>query len=319
MNRRNGGLVVLAGLLILGALGWQLTRPPEAPFPAESPVAETTAAPRPPRAAPASAPKAAIDLDAPLPPASAPLADTLPLLRARADAGDRRAACRLATELIRCQQAPLFPVDTEALEREYDAKGNYAAANQMAEQALWHREQALRCRDVPAELADRGGDYLRQAALAGDASAMLAYAEGMHWRLDLRGVALDPRFDRWRVEAPQMARRAFEAGLPAANFYLWMAYQDDFSLLGSLVPNDPYRAHVHHLLMSRLFGWREPTGERRNLSPGELQRALREADGLHQRLYGGRRFPSNEAMLQPLFAPPGPEARPPPCDEERLP
>jgi len=319
MNRRNGGLVALAGLLILGALGWQLARRPVAPLPAESPAGETTAAPQPPHAAPASALKAGLDLDAPLPPASAPLADTLPLLRARADSGDRRAACRLATELIRCQQAPLFPIDTEALEREYDAKGNYAAANQIAEQALWQREQVLRCRDVPAELADRGGDYLRQAALAGDASAMLAYAEGMHWRLDLRGLALDPRFDRWRAEAPQMARRAFEAGLPAANFHLSMAYQDDFSLLGSLVPNDPYRAHVHHLLMSRLFGWREPTGEMRNLSPGELQRALREADGLHQRLYGGRRFPSNEAMLQPLFAPPGPEAQPAPCDEERLP
>lgn len=319
MNRRNGGLVAVAGLLILGALGWQLARRPDAPLPAESPAGETTAAPRPPRAAPASAPKAALDLDAPLPPASAPLADTLPLLRARADAGDRRAACRLATELIRCQQVPLFPIDMDVLEREYEAEGNYAAANQMAEQALWQREQVLRCRDVPAELADRGGDYLRQAALAGDASAMLAYAGGMHWRLDLRGVALDPRFDRWRAEAPQMAHRAFEAGLPAANFYLWMAYQDDLSPIGSLVPNDPYRARVHHLLMARLFGWREPQGTMGELTPGELERAVREADALHQRVYRGRRFRSAEAMLQPLFAPPGPEAQPPPCDEERLP
>jgi len=311
--------MALAGLVVIAAVAWWFFPPPEVTPANEAPAATTTASPAARQDTPPATPAAGRGSDTPLPPPSAPLAETLPLLRARADAGDGRAACRLATELIRCQQAPLFPFDAEAYERNYEAEGNLAAANQMAEQALWQREQALRCRAIPPDLADRGVDYLRQAALAGDASAMLAYAEGMHWRLDLRGLALDPRFDRWRTEAPQMARRAFEAGLPAANFHLWMAYQDDFSLFGALVPDDPYRAYVHHLLMARLFGWREPDGTRRDLSPVELQRATREANELHQRVYRGRRFRSAESMLQPLFLPPGPEARPGPCDEERQP
>lgn len=319
MKRGQRGLMALAGLVVIAAIAWRLAPRPESPPAGETPATARAVSPTARQDPPPAMPVAGRGPDIPLPPPSAPLAETLPLLRARADAGDGRAACRLATELIRCQQAGEFPADMTPLEREYEAKGNLAAANHFAEQALWTNEMAIRCRDLPPDLRDRGGHYLRQAALAGDASAMLAYAEGMHWRLDGRGIALDPLFDRWRTEAPQMAQRALEAGLPAANYYFWMAYQDDFSLFGALVPDDPYRAYVHHLLMARLFGWREPDGTRRDLSPVELQRAVREADELHQRVYRGRRFRSAESMLQPLFLPPGPEARPGPCDEEGRP
>lgn len=243
---------------------------------------------------------------APLPPPDAPLAQVLPGLRATADAGDRRAACRLGMELLRCQHLGAWNRQMERFmgeqaEAAYESEGNLAAANQVAEEKLWRIERLAQCRAVPADLQAEGARYLRQAALAGDPYAMLAYAEGHHWPPSSRGIALDPMFDQWRREAPAMMHAALRAGNPTAAFILQINYSDDLGFLSALVPNDAYRSYAYHLLAVRLFGHTEQPGRTRGLDAGEIERARREADDMHARYFDRRRFPSSHAMRYPPY------------------
>lgn len=265
-------------------------------------------------APPSTGRKGAIDAEAPvarappapLPPPDAPLAQVLPGLRANADAGDRRAACRLGMELLRCQHlgawhAQMETIMGEQAEAAYEADGNLAGANQVAEEKLWRIERMEQCRAVPEDLQDQGARYLRQSALAGDPHAMLAYAEGHHWPPNMRGMALDPMFDQWRREAPAMIHAALRAGNPTAVFILQFNYSDDFGYLSALIPNDAYRRYVYHLLAVRLFGHREQPGYSRALDADAIERARREANDLHARYFDGRRFPSTLSMRYPPY------------------
>ncbi|MBW8311038.1 MAG: hypothetical protein K0M64_03295 [Rhizobium sp.] len=242
----------------------------------------------------------------PLPPPDAPLAQVLPDLQARADAGDHRAACRLGMELLRCQHLPTWdtlvsssdPLDSEV---EFEAEGNLAAANSVAEERLWLIERLQQCRGVPPDLQGQGARYLRQAALAGDSSAMLAYADGNHWRPDGRGTALGSDFDQWRREAPGMVHAALRAGNPTAANMLQMSYSDDFGFLSAMIPDDTYRSYVYHLLTVRLFGHRERPALARDLDAAAMERARLEADQLHERYFGGRRFNPALALRYPPY------------------
>lgn len=252
-----------------------------------------------PRAGPARAPAA-------LPPPSAPLAQSLPALRAAADAGDRHAACRLGRELLRCEQLAQWDTllarggDWEA---RAEAEGNLVGANQAAEEKLWRLERLQQCRGVPAGVLGEGARYLRQSALAGDPYAMVAYAEGHHWGPSVRGVAVGEDFDRWRREAPGMIHAALRAGNPSAAFILSINYSDDTGFLSALIPNDPHRAYTFHLLTVRLFGTREYPSRARALDAATVERARREADAMHARYFGGRRFPQSQMMQYPLYVP----------------
>lgn len=240
----------------------------------------------------------------PLPPHDAPLAQILPDLHARADAGDRRAACRLGMELLRCQHlgtwdALVSKVMEGDAEMEFEAQGNLAAANSIAEERLWRIERLQQCRGVPESLRSQGAHYLRQAALAGDPHAMLAYAEGHHWSPNGRGIALGADFDRWRQEAPGMMHAALRAGNPTAAFMLQMNYSDDFGFLSAMIPDDTYRSYVYHLLSVRLFGHRENQRLARDMDAASMERASQEAIQLHERYFKGRRFPSSMALRYP--------------------
>lgn len=242
----------------------------------------------------------------PLPPANAPLAQVLPELEARANAGDRRAACRLGMELLRCQQlaawdALMSKVMDGNSEAEYEAQGNLAAANSIAEEKLWRLERMANCRGVPAGLQGQGARYLRQAALAGDSYALVAYAEGHHWPPNARGIARGTDFDQWRQEAPGMMHAAVRAGNPTAAFMLQMNYSDDFGFLSAMIPDDTYRSFVYHLLSVRLFGHRENQALARDLDAADMERARAEAIALHERYYGGRKYPSSRALQYPPY------------------
>lgn len=243
---------------------------------------------------------------APLPPHDAPLAQILPDLHARADAGDRRAACRLGMELLRCQHlgtwdAMMSGFNEGNAEAEYEAEGNLAAANAVAEQRLWHIERLQQCRSVPADLQGQGARYLRQAALAGEPHAMLAYAEGHHWPPTARGIAIGRDFDLWRQEAPGMLHAALRAGNPTAAFMLQLSYFDDLGFLSALVPDDSYRGYVYHLLSVRLFGIRENTAWARDLGAADMERARLEARQLHEKYFAGQQFPNSRMMPSPPY------------------
>jgi hypothetical protein len=237
------------------------------PTSGETPAAETASAPlaRTPEGEPVPSAKGLAPnprAQVPLPPVDAPLALIVEPLAARADAGDSRAACRLAMELIRCQGAlfladiPSF--DSTRLEAELEASGKLDAADRVAADALEQARVARECLALPAHLVDRGPHYLGQAARAGEPEAMVRYADSQFWPPDGRGFLSHPEFDLWRRDAPGMIERAFAAGVPESAFAMMDAYQSDIGLVGSLIPNDPVKAEAVRLLMTRLHGWQEP-------------------------------------------------------------
>ncbi|GAB2661734.1 hypothetical protein GCM10027193_14870 [Arenimonas aestuarii] len=242
-----------------------------------------------------------------MPSAATKFVTALPALHARADAGDRRAACRLGYQLLRCQHARFLNIaailgeDGKDAEEEYEAKGNLAAANQMAEMKLWHLELERDCRLVPEALRERGAHYLRAAARAGDADAMLLYGQGQHLNPTGRGMAAGPDFDVWVREAPDMLHRALRAGNPAAAFSLYMAFADNFGLPNALVADDPYQTAVYHLLSTRLFGMREMPLWLGKLDPQAQEQARAQARQLHAELFDGKRFDSMRAMAVPPY------------------
>lgn len=314
MTRRSLAWVGLAvGFLALVALRI------DSDTPVREPGSETLSEPEPSGQKPEAPPTAQRAFV--MPPHDAPLAASVPDLEVRANAGDPRAACRLGMELIRCAQLEQWRRVPQAggseLEFRLEAKGNLGAANLQAEQKLWEIQQSAHCAALPNALRDQGAKYLRQAARAGDPYAMLAYAEGAHFPLDGRGIFVDPGFDAWRRDSVGMAHAALRSGNPAAAFSLQLAYQDDHGIFGGLVPDDPYLAYVHHLLVIRLFGHREQRAPS-SLDPAAQARARQEADDLHRRLFEGRRFPGSRALtsvhlffragnadVQPFCADPG--------------
>lgn len=242
---------------------------------------------------------------APLPAVDAPLAVILEPLAARADAGDSRAACRLAMELIRCSalpfNAPVAGYTDTAGELAMEAKGDLDAADSIALAELERLRQQAECRHVPDSLKDRGGHYLAQAARAGEPEAMVRYADVQHWPMDGRGVYSDPEFDRWRRDAAAMLHRAFAAGVPEAPFYLLIGYQADAGGLSTLVPDDPVRAEAIHMLMVRLHGWRARSGPS-SLDAESLARAAALARQWHEGPFKGHSYRGQERSTFPLAA-----------------
>lgn len=241
----------------------------------------------------------------------APVAPVAPLdaedmrtLASRAKAGDGAAACQLAYQLLGCQHrlAAGRDISLELMaerERAHEAEGNLGAANRMAEEQARRITSAGFCRTIPADMLEQGSRFLRAAALAGEPGAMLAYGLGHHFNPSARGLAVDPTFEAWREEAPAMLHRALEAGEPAAVFTLSLAYSDDHGIPSSLVPDDPYRAAVYHLLWARMFRANEQRMWIDKITPDQLASARKEAERLHADVFKGQRYESKDTYLQP--------------------
>lgn len=116
---------------------------------------------------------------APLPPWDAKLVDVLPELRARADAGDVQAACHLGLALSACAIVATWQPSPAEL-RTLDPNDQDALNSAAFRSSDMHRAgREATCVGLgPADLSLRF-DYLQRAADAGNAAAMIAYAEGV--------------------------------------------------------------------------------------------------------------------------------------------
>lgn len=294
MRRRTGRMILLASALLAGAAWWAWREAPPSPA-TPSLAANPTSADAIVKAKTAgdSPPAAALSPRADLPADDAPLAGLLGPLADRANAGDRKAACRLAMELLRCEHLADYAYITSASPA---ATGEDAGAASEGgseweiRMRRWNQHWLAQCESVPASLRGQGGRYLAQAARAGEPEAMVRYAEGHQWPPSGRGTFAGPAFDAWRRDAAGMIHRAVESGYPGAVFTLMIAYGEDKSLLASLVPDDPEQALTMSLLYSRLYGANEMAQFSRGVTPAVEVRARRRAEEMHQRLFQGRRF-----------------------------
>ena len=248
-----------------------------------------------------------------LPRIDAPLDVILEPLQARADAGDSRAACRLAMELIRCQGieflATIPGFNDSTHEANLEAKGDFDAADRVAAAEIERLRRQQECLSVPDSLKGQGTHYLVQAARAGEPEAMIRFADLQHWPLDGRGVYSDPEFDRWRRDASSMLHRALDAGAPEAPFYLMMGYETDSGGQSSLVPDDPVKAEAMHLLMIRLHGWNERPVPR-PLDVASRARAQALARQWHEGPFKGRSYRGQNRATFPHPGQPGYGGRP---------
>lgn len=302
MSRRRPTLWIVL-IVAVGFAGWRMIpreNVPAAPRPevADLEQAAVPSVPEPPvQAGPRVTPPA------PLPPWDMPLGELVATLRPRADAGDPRAACRLAAELLRCarndtaievhRRYSSFGSET------YDKAGKLDIANRMDEQLVRRLELQIQCRAVPAEVLARGGDYLAQAARAGEPEAMIRYAIGEQWELNFDDVLANPGFDAWRRDAPAMLHRAVVAGAPEAVFLLYAAYSDDFSPYTGLVDDDRVQAQAYRMLFLRLQGRAEWVD--RNLDAASVQQARDLAATWHRRYYDNRLIAAADIHLKPLY------------------
>ena len=186
------------------------------------------------------------------------LADIAPGLQARADAGDARAACRLGTDLLRCRFVAGWSDEQieqmASRESELAAKGNLDQANSIAMTLLRHAELQRLCAGLDETLLARGGQYLRQAALAGEPDAVVRYAAGGTFAITGSNAYIaTPEFDQWRREAPAMVQRALEAGQPGAVLLMLESHSTNY-FLPWLTPPDPDAAEASLALARRLFG-----------------------------------------------------------------
>ncbi len=246
--------------------------------------------------------KPAVRNKLPLPPANTPLNEVFDLLKKRADAGDGKAACRLAIELIRCQLA-INMSKTAAMTPDRDRDGSLnirpedvgRIENALDEQRLLTMEKALSCNQITEERLKLATPYLRQAALASEPEAILPYVDGISLQGE-GGMAMinNHGFDIWRRDALPMAESALRQGIPEAAYVLGGAYSNDFSLFYGLVENNPLKAETMRLLQLRLEGKAFPV--KTTLSASDYQRALSDSETMFNDYYHGQVNPKHKLL-----------------------
>lgn len=219
-----------------------------------------------------------IDPDAPLlgawPMNRQPITERWALLEPRAVRGDAVAACRLGIELVECERRrqndghlaratrtgaqtdldllvglPSHVADWEreaaraAEERRREAPPE--AREHWAENARRTAEARVEgvsmCDGLDDAKASAGIRWLRQAALAGQADAQVAYL-AFHRRWQGRpGAFRDPEFAAWRTTAPVIAERLLARGDTRAPHMIAELYRD-VGGAGALLRRDPLRA-----------------------------------------------------------------------------
>ena len=316
-RRRMVGAVVIGGLLLAATLWLSI-----ADRDAGAPDVALSASPR------SAGENAAFDPETPrdargaawpaLPAADVPVDAIAATLQQRADAGDSRAACRLAAELIRCRQdAYVLAMDAKPgapLSAPLARDGKLDAAIAADERMLRLAEHQKRCRALPDGLLARAGDYLARAARAGEPEAMILYLEGQHFPPTGMGHIADPGFDAWRRDAPAMAQALLRRGEPEAVFILSLAYGDDETWFGGLVPDDAVLNEAYRQLMRRLrgnAGYTRPS----TLAADDLLRAHALAEDWHARHFNQRRVEQGDITRRlTLMTHRRPESSPAPCE-----
>ncbi|SDQ84833.1 hypothetical protein SAMN05428982_2186 [Pseudoxanthomonas sp. CF385] len=226
VSRMYRGLSALLLVVAVGGLGWWLgrTQSPDtrASETSDSPTREATpadsAAPSRPLTAGSRPP------NRPLPDAARPLREVVADLRARADAGEPDAACRLAAEMEYCDRiATQLSSISEAMrssnvrlppgtamtpELQATIRQTQQAVAAGAERML---EESAHCEGVPAISAHQRLQYWRTAALGGNVVAMRHYAVGNAFRMNETLENLDS-LRVYQREAETFAKRAVAQG-----------------------------------------------------------------------------------------------------------
>lgn len=231
VSRTYRGLSALLLVFAVGGLGWWLGRiqPPEtrALDASDSPTRDATPAVSAPPSRPLST--GSRPPNRPLPDAARPLREVVADLRARADAGEPDAACRLAAEMEYCDRiATQLSSISEAMrssnirlppgtpmtpELQATIRHTQQAVAAGAERML---EESAHCEGVPAISARQRLQYWRTAALGGNVVAMRHYAVGNAFRMNDTLENLD-NLRVYQREAETFAKRAIAQGdLPTA-------------------------------------------------------------------------------------------------------
>jgi hypothetical protein len=220
-------------------------------------------------------------LNFPLPPADLQVVANYDELKQRADAGNSKAACRLALDLSRCAvNKPTY----EALKRERAKNPNSnpskdldLASQQATDKYILNvLTVGQLCEGVTDAQFKQRSKYLRQAAYAGIPVAMVNYASNGSFE-NTQALLQDASYDLWKKDAINMTQRALAMGVPEAALMFQNAYADDYgSLFSGLVPNDPVKAEVYRLLNMRLLN--ETAEKNDSLTQKEIDYATAESD-----------------------------------------
>ena len=259
---------------------------------------------------------------APLPPLDTPVAAMFDDLQRRAAQGDARASCRLAVELINCNQLESFAQvgysqNSESAEKSLAESGQLMAANSVATQRIRQLESMKRCEGISEERRKLAGKYLFQAATAGIPEAMIRYAEGRSITdgHSMYGLLQDKGFDQWRNNAIGLLEKALEVGEPAAVFVLYAASSDNNSPIGGLIADDPEKAYSYRLLMNKLRGKSDTPATK--LSSPQIAMAAQSASRMHAEYFNNRILGESDAftsLLTPTWMLPEETAPRRPCE-----
>lgn len=200
----------------------------------------------------------------PLPPLDAKIADIYDTLKARAERGDGKAACRLAIELQQCVWREAIIQDLDRATRRMENRP--PSGNTDPRQAEWESrmlDMAQRQVDYAAALDARckglsdaqvAGhvDWWRTAALSGHVPSLVHYAKGDAFRLNATLDNLE-RLGTYKNDAERLMRAAAAAGSPEALQQLLIAYAPERSPRGTLLQQaiapDPAEAQAILRLM----------------------------------------------------------------------
>ncbi len=235
---------------------------------------------------------------APLPAKEAPLSSIAAELEARASAGDTRAACRLAVELLRCAEIEEFSTylkrqgPSDQPERPIASDADLAWAERSANEDIWRIRQQEQCDLLPRSLRDQAWSRLRAAALAGESEAMLRYASSAQIGMGMDNAFLaHPGFDDWRREAPPMVQRLFRSGDEDAALLLMLSSMGDMDPLSGLMGGDRHVSLAYRLLFWKMRADAPPPPPTSTYTAIEVERAMRQAEAWHRDHFGNRLRP----------------------------
>lgn len=229
----------------------------------------------------------------PLPQANIPLNEIHSLLQQRADAGDGKAACRLAIELLRCRHSRNVSkyfltqsADMNLLETGDSLKSKLSSENAMDERRLEFLEKNKSCINISDDQYKQAFKYLRQGAYAGEPDALVPYIDGTGLGTNLSFIR-DRNFDVWRSDALPLIQSALQQGLPESVVFLSSGYFEDSGLFSALLEDDQYQAEVMRQLYFQLFSV-APTVTDNQLTIEQNRAALRKAKELFASNFRGQ-------------------------------
>jgi hypothetical protein len=202
--------------------------------------------------------------ETPLPPAGTPLSSTFDTLRRLSVAGGAKAARRLFDDLTVCSEREknMRWLSSRTFSRSEGIRrfGPSPFVDKSIEESLAQLDASdALCDGVTPEQIDARGEELRRAAMLGDAAALVCYAESpLNRSPKYLSNAWFDYVDRWKVEAPEFARRAFDAGQANVIPLLVDAYAPQNGEggksfeFGQLIAPDPRLAYAMTLLYARL-------------------------------------------------------------------